>query len=235
MFSYVICCVSAASTVTVCGSNASVQTTGVHGLRTAPRHTPALAQHKRRTVSSTRRTRWRDNARTSTTRTLCAQHKCRPQGGGQSTTALVADLVVAEIQLRQRRICLVKIARTFHGASWSTSLKHVDNHASPTTPDAKLMELTFHAVSCSSWTLWTRKNNVYSCVTSWHKLSCCVVHGPVECIHTISTHHQRPAEACFAKLRRDIEAIQPHSPDAIACRITSVYLRSKAHRYHRGR
>ena len=68
---------------------------------------------------------------------------------------------------------------------------------------------TFHAVSCSSWTLWTRKNNVYSCVTSWHKLSCCVVHGPVECIHTISTHHQRPAEACFAKLRRDIEAIQP--------------------------
>ena len=147
VFSHVICCVSAASTGSVCGSNASVQTTGVHGLRTAPRHTPALAQHKRRTVSSTRRTRWRDNARTSTTRTLCAQHKCRPQGGGQSTTALVADLVVAEIQLRQRRICLVKIARTFHGAAWSTSLKHVDKHVSPTTPDAKLMEL-LHSLPC---------------------------------------------------------------------------------------
>ena len=118
-----------------------MQTTGVHGLRTAKSHTPALAQHKRRTVSFTRRTRWRDNARTSTTRTLCALHKSRPQGGGQSTTALVADLVVAEIQFRQRRICLVKNARTCHGAAWSTSLKHVDNHVSPTTPDAKLMEL----------------------------------------------------------------------------------------------
>ena len=49
----------------------------------------------------------------------------------------------------------------------------------------------------------------YSCVTLWHELSCCVVHWPVECIHNISTHHQRHTEACFAKLRRDIESIQP--------------------------
>ena len=87
------------------------------------------------------------NTKEGTTRTLCAQHKCRPQGGGQSTTALVADLVVAEIQVRQRRICLVKIARTFHGAAWSTSLKHVDNHVSPTTLDAKLIEL-LHSMPC---------------------------------------------------------------------------------------
>ena len=118
------------------------------GLRTAPRHTPSLAQHERRTVSFTRRTLWRNNARsTSATRTLYAQHKCRPQGGGQSTTTLVADLITAEAQVRQRRICLVKIACTCHGAAWSTHLTDVDYHVSATTPDAKLIEL-LHFMPC---------------------------------------------------------------------------------------
>ena len=49
----------------------------------------------------------------------------------------------------------------------------------------------------------------YSCVTFWHKLSCCVVHWPVECIHTISTHRRGHTEACFAQSRRDIESSQP--------------------------
>ena len=177
MFSHVIRCVSAASTGSVCGSNASVQTTGVHGLRTAPRHTTALAQHKRRTVSFTRRTRWRDNACTSTTRTLCAQHECHLQGGGQSTTALVADLIVAEIQVRQRRICLVKIARTFHGAAWSTSLKHVDNHCEPDDSGCEADGTpTFNVVSCLSWAWLTRKKNVKCCTpVSRHGMSYHVV------------------------------------------------------------
>ena len=119
----------------------------VQGLRTAPRHTPSLAQHGRRTVSFTRRTRWRNNDRTSATKKLCAQHKCDLQGSSQSTTALVADLIVVEDELRQRRICLVKNARTCHGAAWSTNLTHVDNHVSPTTLDAELIELP-HYVPC---------------------------------------------------------------------------------------
>ena len=147
MFSHVICCSTAASTVAVRGSNASVQTTGVDGLRTARRNTPSLAQHERRTVSFTRRTHWRNNARTSATRTLCAQHKCRPQGGGQSTTALVADLIIVEVQDRKRRIGLVKIARTCHGAARSTHLTDVDHHVSAMTLDAKLVEL-LHFMPC---------------------------------------------------------------------------------------
>ena len=142
-----MCCSTAASTVAVGGSNASVQTAGVQGLRTAPRHTPSLAQHRRRTVSFTRRTHWRNNAHTATTRKLCAQHECRPQGGGQGTTALVADLIVHEVQVRQRRVRLVKNARACHGAAWSTHLTHVDNHVSPMTPDAKLIELP-HSMPC---------------------------------------------------------------------------------------
>ena len=116
-------------------------------MRTAPRQTPALAQHKRKTVSFTRRTHWRNNARTSATRTLCAQHKCHLQGSGQSTTALVADLITSEVKTLQRRICLVKNARTCHGTAWSTHLTHVDNHVSPMTLDAKLIEL-LHSMPC---------------------------------------------------------------------------------------
>ena len=116
-------------------------------MRTAPRHTPSLAQHRRRTVSFTRRTHWRNNARTSAARTLCAQHKCHLQGFGQSTTAFVADLIIHEVQVLQRRICLVKNARTCHGTAWSTHLTHVDNHVSPMTLDAKLIEL-LHSMPC---------------------------------------------------------------------------------------
>ena len=98
-------------------------------------------------LSCTRRTHWRNNARISATRTLCAQHKCRPQGGGQSTRAIVADLIVQEVQLCQRRIGLVKIARTCHGAARNTHLTDVDNHVCATTPDAKLIEL-LHLMPC---------------------------------------------------------------------------------------
>ena len=218
VFSYVMCCSTAASTVAVGGSNHSVQTTGVHGLRTAPRHTPSLAQHRRRTVSFTRRTHWRNKINTSTTRKLCAQHKCHLQGSSQSTTALVADLVTFEVKVLQRRICLVKIARTCHGAAWSTILTHVDRHVSPRTPDAKLIELlnSMPCPTCRGHRRFKKESRVvfsvtsqfmsYSSVTSLHELSCCVDHWHVECIHTISIHDQK---ACFAKLRRDIESIQP--------------------------
>ena len=161
----------------------STKTTRVHGLRTAPRHTPSFAQHGRRTVSCTRRTHWRNNARASATRTSCAQHKCHLQGFGQSTTALVADLIFVEVQVRQRRICLVKIARTFHGATWSTHLTHVDNHVSPTTPHAKLMELlrSMPCPACRDFVDTENSQELYSCVDHRH----------VECIHTISIHHQK--------------------------------------------
>ena len=104
---------------------------------------------ERRTVSFTRRTHWRNDARTSATRTLCAQHRCRPQGGGQGTTALVADLIISKVQLCQRRIGLVKIARTCHGAARSTHLTDVDHHVSAMTLDAKLIEL-LHFLPCSA-------------------------------------------------------------------------------------
>ena len=80
-------------------------------------------------------------------RTLCAQHKCRPQGGGQRTTALVADLITVDVQDRQRRIGLVKIERSCHGVAWSTHLTDVDHHVSAMTLDAKLIEL-LHFMPC---------------------------------------------------------------------------------------
>ena len=75
------------------------------------------------------------------------QHKCRPQGDGQSTTSLVADCILVEVKVRQRRIRLVKIPRTFHGAAWSTHLTDVDNHVSAMTLDEKLVEL-LHFMPC---------------------------------------------------------------------------------------
>ena len=171
MFSFVICCSTAASTVAVCESSVSVQTTGVQDLRAAPRHTPCLAQHERRTVSFTRRTHWRNNARLLATRKLCAQHKCRPQGGGQRTTALVADIITVEVQDRQRRIGLVKIERSCHGVAWSTHLRDVDHHVCATTPDAKLVELLhFMPCPCVSWTPSLQKESrvVFSRVNLCH-------------------------------------------------------------------
>ena len=176
------------------------------------RTSPSLAQRARKTVSFTRRTHWRNSARTSATRTSCAQHKCRPQGGGQSTTALVDDLVTIEVQAGQRRICLVKIARTCHEAAWSTHLTDVDNHVSATTLDAKLTEL-LHFMPCSAGRelCGQRKKNVQklsSCVTSWHKCSYCVIHWPVESFHHLNTS-PKTSGTCFAASRRDTEHFQP--------------------------
>ena len=92
-------------------------------------------------------THWRNNARTSAARKLCTQHKCRPQGGGQSTTALVADLIIVEEKVLQRRIRLVKIPRTCRGAAWSTHLTDVDNHVRAMTLDEKLVDLQ-HFMPC---------------------------------------------------------------------------------------
>ena len=52
-----------------------------------------------------------------------------------------------EVQVRQRGICLVKIARTYRGALWSTHLTDVDNRVSATTLDAKLIE-HLHFMPC---------------------------------------------------------------------------------------
>ena len=123
-------------------------------------------------------------------------------------------LIIVEVQVRQRRVCLVRIARTFHGATWSTHLTLVDNHVSPTTPHAKLMEL-LHSMpcpACRDFVDTEKSQKLYSCVDQWR----------VECIHTISIHHQKTSLR-EVKTRHRIHPT-PHSPNAIACRLTHVYL-----------
>ena len=150
-------------------------------------------------MSFTRRTHWRNNARTSAARKLRIQHKCRPQGGGQSTTSLVADLISVEVKARQRHIRLVKIPRTCHGAAWSTHLTDVDNH--PCISCRVLLVENFVATGKK------KRQKLYSCVTLWQKLSGCVVHRGLWNQNTTSTRHQRPADACLADLRRDSELL----------------------------
>ena len=77
----------------------------------------------------------------------------------------------------------MKTARTCHGAAWSTSS---DTCRQPCEPDDSACKAdgtpTFNAVSCLSWTLWTRKKKVKSCTpVSRHcmSLSCCVDHWHV--------------------------------------------------------
>ena len=148
VFSYEMCCSPAASTVAVVRIKCFSTKYWSAGLANRTCATHHLSRNTEEgTVSFTRRTHSRNNARTSATRTLCAQHKCHLQGSSQCTTAFVADLVTLEVKVLQRRICLVKNARACHGAARSTSLKDVDHHVSPTTPDAKLIELP-HSVPC---------------------------------------------------------------------------------------
>ena len=172
-------------------------------------------------MSLTRRTHWRNSARTSATRTSCAQHKCRPQGGGQSRTALVADLIISEVQVRQRGICLVKIARTCHAAAWSTHLTDVDDHVSATTLDAKLTEL-LHFMPCSAGRelCGQRKRTFKSCpLVSRHGISVHIVSFTnLWNLFTTSTHHQRPLGRASLPQDATPNTSNPHSCHAVSLR-----------------
>ena len=97
----------------------------------------------------------------------------------QAPSSLIS--LLPRYQLCQRRIGLVKIERACQGAAWSTHLTDVDNHVCATTPDAKLIEL-LHFMPCPAG-----RELCGSCVTLCHKLSCCVVHWPVESIQDLNT------------------------------------------------
>ena len=123
---------------------------------------------------------------------------------------------MSEVKVLQRRICLVKTARTCHGAAWSTLLTNVD-YVSPTTPDAKLIKL-LHFISCPTCRGHRRFKKevrvVFSRVNLWHTLvsrygmSYHVV--SITGLWNVFTSSQHiTLKACFAKLRRDIESTQP--------------------------
>ena len=112
-----------------------------------------------------------------------------------------------EFQLHQRRICLVKIARTYHVAMWSTYLTDVHHHVSPTTRDAKLIEL-LHSMPCPA---------------------CCVVFSRVTLCHTLTSHvvlsHVKCAEFCYVVFREIDTRHQTHPvclSGAMSHRMTSV-------------
>ena len=172
--------------------------------RTSP-HAISRATHKKDRVNS------QEGHTGGTTPALQPQEHCVHNTSVALKAAARAEppsspiLLSIEVQDGQRGICLVKIARTCHAAAWSTHLTDVDDHVSATTLDAKLIEL-LHFMPCSAGRelCGQRKRTFKSCPhVSRHGISCHVVSFTgMWHVHTTSTHHHRPPEACLAEFRQ---------------------------------